>query len=213
MFENIFFDLDGTLINSGPGIMNSLKYAYQKAGLEVLADSVLKKFIGPPLADSLEKYSQIDAHSSLAKQLIADFQEYYGQKGWQELALYPEITQMLEQLLQNGKQLYITTAKPEKFAKQIINNLGLMSKFRGIYGADLSETMKKKDIIAQALRQNDLQSAQTIMIGDRNTDVFGAKANQVSTIGVLYGYGTAQELQMAGVVDLIAQPLELVEKV
>lgn len=213
MLRNIFFDLDGTLVNSGLGIMNSLKFAYQTEGLAVPADSQLRKFIGPPLMESLAQYSRIPEHSELSTKLIADFQDYYGRQGWLELNLYPQITEMLAQLRQLGKQLFVATAKPENFARQILAELHLTDQFNGIYGADLSETMSKKEIIAQALTDNHLTAAETLMVGDRNTDVLGAKANQIATIGVLYGFGTAQELQQAGVIDLIEQPLDLVKKV
>ncbi|WP_181189374.1 HAD hydrolase-like protein [Bombilactobacillus bombi] len=212
--QNILFDLDGTLIDSGEGIMNALRYSYQKEHLSVPLDTVLRKFIGPPLAESFEKYNAIDPKSELATRLIADFQEFYEQTGWQQLTLYLQVQELLIQLQNLGKKAYITTAKPEPFAKKIIHHLQLDNYFQGIYGADLSETMHKSDVIGACLKTEHLTDPKTcVMVGDRDTDVIGAAANDVATIGVLYGFGTQEELQQAGVIATIEQPLDLLTQI
>lgn len=214
MLKNILFDLDGTLVDSGEGIMNALRYAYHKENLAIPLDEVLRKFIGPPLMESFQKYSNIDPQSQLAHALLVDFQDFYDTTGWQQLQLYPQIVTLLQQLQQAGYRCYVTTAKPEPFAQKIIQNLQLDKYFQGIYGADLSEKMQKKDVIAQALKQEQITDPKTcVMIGDRDTDVLGARANDVATIGVLYGFGSLQELQTAGVIATIEQPLELLKQI
>ena len=106
MIKNIFFDLDGTIIDSAPGIIKALRYTYHQAALSVPDDSVLRKFIGPPLLESIEKYTKISPESELARQLLRGFQEYYGRSGWQEMRLYPQIVPVLKQLQQSGHRLY-----------------------------------------------------------------------------------------------------------
>ena len=206
MIKNIFFDLDGTIIDSAPGIIKALRYAYQQAALSVPDDSVLRKFIGPPLLESIEKYTKISPESELARQLLRGFQEYYGRSGWQEMRLYPQIVPVLNQLQQSGHRLYIATAKPQTFAIQ--------QYFVNLYGTDLDEKMQKKDVIQRALKTEAISDPQQIvMVGDRDTDVLGAAANQVATIGVLYGFGTATELTQAGAKALIKTPEQLIEQV
>ncbi len=214
MIKNIFFDLDGTIIDSAPGIIKALRYAYQQAALSVPDDSVLRKFIGPPLLESIEKYTKISPESELARQLLRGFQEYYGRSGWQEMRLYPQIVPVLKQLQQNGHRLYIATAKPQTFAKQIVDYLKIQQYFVNLYGTDLDEKMQKKDVIQRALKTEAISDPQQIvMVGDRDTDVLGAAANQVATIGVLYGFGTATELTQAGAKALIKTPEQLIEQV
>ena len=214
MIKNIFFDLDGTIIDSAPGIIKALRYAYQQAALSVPDDSVLRKFIGPPLLESIEKYTKISPESELARQLLRGFQEYYGRSGWQEMRLYPQIVPVLKQLQQNGHRLYIATAKPQTFAKQIVDYLQIQQYFVNLYGTDLDEKMQKKDVIQRALKTEAISDPQQIvMVGDRDTDVLGAAANQVATIGVLYGFGTATELTQAGARALIKTPEQLIEQV
>lgn len=214
MLQNILFDLDGTIVDSGEGIMNALRYSYQKENLPVPLENVLRKFIGPPLVESFQKYSDIIPNSDLSQSLLADFQEFYNEKGWQQLSLYPQIIELLTKLQQKGCKAYIATAKPEPFAKKIISHLQLDNYFQGIYGADLSETMHKSDVIATAIRQAQLTDLQTtVMIGDRDTDVIGAAANNLKTIGVLYGFGTQEELENAGVIATIKQPLDLLSQI
>ena len=214
MIKNIFFDLDGTIIDSAPGIIKALRYAYQQAALSVPDDSVLRKFIGPPLLESIEKYTKISPESELARQLLRGFQEYYGRSGWQEMRLYPQIVPVLKQLQQNGHRLYIATAKPQTFAKQIVDYLEIQQYFVNLYGTDLDEKMQKKDVIQRALKTEAISDPQQIvMVGDRDTDVLGAAANQVATIGVLYGFGTATELTQAGARALIKTPEQLIEQV
>lgn len=214
MIKNIFFDLDGTIIDSAPGIIKALRYAYQQAALSVPDDSVLRKFIGPPLLESIEKYTKISPESELARQLLRGFQEYYGRSGWQEMRLYPQIVPVLKQLQQNGHRLYIATAKPQTFAKQIVDYLEIQQYFVNLYGTDLDEKMQKKDVIQRALKTEAISDPQQIvMVGDRDTDVLGAAANQVATIGVLYGFGTATELTQAGAKALIKTPEQLIEQV
>ncbi|UQS83043.1 HAD hydrolase-like protein [Bombilactobacillus thymidiniphilus] len=213
MPKNIFFDLDGTIINSGTGITNALKYAFNREDLTIPPDYVLKKYIGPPLLESFAKYNDIAIGSDLSRNLLVDFQEYYGQTGWREMELYPQITTTLKKLKANNKRLFIATAKPQSFAVKIIDYLNLQKLFTRIYGSDLSETMSKADVIEHALEEENLHPENVVMVGDRSTDVLGAKANNVDTIGVLYGFGDRQELMEAGAIATVAQPRDLVKQV
>lgn len=113
---------------------------------------MLRKFIGPPLLESIEKYTKISPESELARQLLRGFQEYYGRSGWQEMHLYPQIVPVLKQLQQNGHRLYIATAKPQTFAKQIVDYLEIQQYFVNLYGTDLDEKMQKKMLFNELLK-------------------------------------------------------------
>ena len=209
--KNIFFDLDGTIIDSGEGIINSLRYCYRQEKLSVPLDEVLRKYIGPPLIDSFQKYSNVDPENPLSQRLLANFQKFYTETGWKQLTIYPQVIDLLIALKEKGYRSFITTAKPEPHAIKIIDYLNLNSYFSGIYGADLSEEMPKSKIIATALRSEQITDPNdVIMVGDRDTDVLGAKANKINTIGVLYGYGTDNELKSSGAIATIEQPLDLI---
>lgn len=215
MSENIFFDMDGTLIDSASGIIDSMAKAYKACGFEVPSDALLRKFIGPPLVESAEKYTDIWQGSEESKKLLHSFQDYYGSEGWKDITLYSGMEETLKNLVGNEKHLFITTAKPQKFADETVEYLGIGHFFEGVYGSDIEETLRKKDIIATCVKENHLENEipETVMVGDRNTDVDGATANNIATVGVLYGFGTAKELKKAGAKSLVKRPQDLVAEV
>ncbi|MTD38436.1 HAD hydrolase-like protein [Erwinia sp. CPCC 100877] len=209
LYNTILFDLDGTITNSGTGIINSVRYALEKMSLEVPDDTELASFIGPPLSESFQKNFELSETAS--NQAIAYYREYYREKGIYENHLYEGIDALLINLKQADAQLYIATSKPEIFAKQILNYFHLDQYFTGIYGATLdSQRSKKGDVIRYALEEgaiHDLQ--QTVMIGDRQHDILGAKENNLASIGVLYGFGERSELALAQADYIVAAPAEI----
>lgn len=204
MFDNILFDLDGTLTDPGVGITNSVMYALKHWGIEVAARHELYCFIGPPLMDSFQKYygfSQAESEEALRL-----YREYFSEKGLYENELYPDTIDVLRQLKKDGKKIILATSKPEEYAVKILKHFNLYDYFDFVSGATMDESRNKKDaVIAYTLEKCNLQGdKRTVMIGDRNQDILGAKANSLPSIGVLYGYGDLEELQNAGA-DFIAQ--------
>ena len=207
MFENILFDLDGTLTDPGEGITNSVKYALNKRGITVSDKTKLYSFIGPPLKDSFEQYYGLSPDEAL--DAVDDFREYFRPQGIFENYLYDGIREMLESLKGKGKRLIIATSKPEEFAKQILERFDLLRYFDFVAGATMdSNRICKADVIRYALESCDICNLDTcIMIGDREHDVIGSAENGIKCIGVLWGYGNRDELLSAGC-DYIAERVD-----
>ncbi len=202
-YENIFFDLDGTLTDSGEGIMNSVQYALKKFGIEESDRENLRLFIGPPLIDSFMRCYGFD-HEKAVK-AVEYYREYFAPKGIYENRPYDGIPEMMAALKTEGKKLYLATSKPEPYATEIVRHFGLIEFLDGLYGSTMTEKRtKKEDVIAYALEQTGLDKDEVVMVGDRNHDIIGAKANGVCSVGVLFGYGSREELTEAGA-DVIVE--------
>lgn len=205
----ILMDLDGTLTDSSKGIINSIKYTIQRLALEPLNEQTLNSFIGPPLADSFQRIYKMDDDKT--QQAVAIYREYYTDKGITELSVYEGIRDVLESLSKTY-DLYVATSKPEVYAKKILVSTGLVKYFNNCFGADLEgKRGKKSQVILYALREIGLEHPKAIMIGDRDHDVNGAKENGLKSIGVLYGYGDAEELKNADL--LAATTMDILNKV
>ncbi|WP_105117415.1 HAD family hydrolase [Streptococcus suis] len=210
MYQTILFDLDGTLTDSGQGILNSVAYALDQMGIEEPNPENLKRFIGPPLYESFARFYQLNPADTQAA--VDAFRVYFKEKGMFENQLYEGVIPLLEALTEAGKTLAIATSKPEVFAKQILDYFGIAHYFDIITGASLdSSRIRKSDVITYALAQLDYNPQTTIMIGDREHDIQGAQANQLASIGVLYGYGTKQELEEAGATRIAQTVVDLKE--
>ena len=203
MKKTVLFDLDGTLTDSSEGIVNSVRYMLEKRGLVIPDEATLHSFIGPPLTETLSKLYDLTEKES--QEAIAIYREYYSEKGIKQLAVYPGIIELLTEL-STIYNLAIATSKPEVFANQIIRETGLSKYISHIFGADLvGERSQKQAVIAYALKE--LENKSAIMIGDREFDILGAKANHLKSIGVLYGFGDRKELVEAGA-DIIVEKVE-----
>jgi len=202
----IFFDLDGTLTESGPGIINSVRYALKRWGIDEPDDTALYRFIGPPLVYSFSTFygfSQEDAVKAMAV-----YREYYAVHGIFENSVYRGIPQLLALLKGAGKHLCVATGKPEKFMFPILKHYDLLKFFDFCGGSDEAETHADKTTVIRYVMDNCRAKAHDIvMVGDRHHDVDGAKANGVQSVGVLYGYGSREELKTAGA-DYIAATVE-----
>lgn len=197
-YNVILFDLDGTLTDPGIGITNSVMHALERFGIEVPERSQLFKFIGPPLIDSFMNYYGMDVEK--ARQGVVYYREHYATKGVLENNLYEGIPNLLSELKQAGKKLYVATSKPEPFARQIIEHFGLSQYFEYVAGSTMDETRTKKaEVIEYVLNvANITDKSHVIMVGDREYDVIGAKNVGLDCLGVLYGYGDEKELTNAG---------------
>lgn len=206
-YETALFDLDGTLIDSGLGITNSVAYSLKKFGIKVSDKTILYPFIGPPLHESYEKFYGFSKEK--AKTAVEYYREYYRETGIFENQIYEGIEELLKKLHGRGKSLIVATSKPQLFAERILKHLNLAKYFTCITGANMDGTMTKKaEVISCALKTagvSDFSSA--VMIGDRKHDILGAKEVGIDSIGVLFGYGDYEELKNAGA-DYIVKKAE-----
>ena len=209
--KTILFDLDGTLTDSGIGIMNSVEYALKKYDIEVADRSQLRCFIGPPLAKQFEKFCGISEEESY--RAVGYYREYYSDKGIFENEVYEGIPELLKSLKKAGKQVAMATSKPEKFAKMIAEHFQLDQYFDFIGGSlmDGGRTNKAEVIeyVLEACNVTDRESV--LMIGDRDYDIIGAKDAKVHSMGVLFGYGTQEELEGAGADFIVKTPFEAMD--
>ena len=209
--RTILFDLDGTLTDSGEGIMNSVEYALKKYGIEVQNREQLRSFVGPPLAEQFSKFcgfSKEEGHRA-----VEVYREYYQVKGIFENKVYEGIPEVLEELKNKGYQICMATSKPEKFAKMIAEHFGFSKYFNVIAGSLLNGgRVNKAEVIEYVLSQCDVKDRNTVlMVGDRSYDIVGAKKAGIYSMGVLFGYGSREELEDAGA-DLIAEtPADIVK--
>lgn len=209
----LFFDLDGTLTDSEPGIINSVRHALRVFGLDREPET-LRSFIGPPLYTSFREV--IGLNDAEAHRAIQLYRSYFAEKGIYENALYPGISTLLYKLKGLKKRLVVATSKPEVFARRIITHFDLDACFDAVCGADLEGTRSsKQDVIRYALEtcgiHKTTSTSDVIMVGDRSYDIMGAHDNGLEAIAVLYGYGSREELEKAGAVHFAASVHELGE--
>ena len=212
--QHIFFDLDGTLTDSMPGITRAVQYALKRYGIQVDDLNVLKPFVGPPLPESFKEFYDFPDHD--AHEAVFVFREYYNVKGWMENAPFPGVEAMLQDLRDAGKELYVATSKPEEMAKRVLDHFGLTKYFRFVGGAedDGGEKLrvKKDQVIQYVMDSCGLENKdEIIMVGDRRHDIEGAEKTGISSVGVLYGDGCREELSEAGADWITETPETLLE--
>ncbi len=208
-FTTLFFDLDGTLTESGPGIMNAVRYALEKQGFPVPEEAVLRRFIGPPLEDSFMRCCGMSREQGLAS--VPLYREYYIPIGAYENAPYPGIPDFLLEAKAAGLRLAVATAKAESTSRTVLAHFGLDGFFSSVSGVSESEgRLSKRDAIAWALEQEGITDRSSVlMIGDRENDIDGARFNGLASCGVLYGYGSREELEEAGADYIVSSVEEL----
>ena len=214
-YDTVFFDLDGTITDSAPGILASVRYALIKfegvgegKGRE-WSDEELNFFIGPPLIDSFSKL--LGCGEEEAKRCLKWYREFYTGEtaacGMLMNSVYPGIPETLGKLRRLGVKVVLATAKPEVYARRILEHFDLVEYFDYIHGATLDEGRNKKhQVIAWALEHSG-ELGRVVMVGDRENDISGAKINNLPSIGVLWGYGDESELKEAGA-DYIVKDTE-----
>lgn len=210
-FDVILFDLDGTLTDPGEGITNSVAYALNKYGIVNTDRTELYPFIGPPLYASFMKYYGFTEEEAV--KAVDYYREYYKDKGIFENRLYDGIDDVLKRLTEAGKVLLVATSKPEVFAKRILSYFGIDKYFAVIAGATMDGSLiEKSDIISYAFKNSGFSKENALMVGDRSFDILGAKEQGVTSAGVLWGYGSLEELKSAGA-DMIFERVEDIEKI
>ncbi|WP_296884417.1 MULTISPECIES: HAD family hydrolase [unclassified Thomasclavelia] len=207
--KHILFDLDGTLTDPMMGITKSVRYALNYYGIEVKDLNDLLPFIGPPLRDSFKEYYGFD--EAKANEAVEKYREYYKTDGIFDNKVYQGMVECLQTLKDNGKKLYVATSKPEFFAKQIIEHFSLSKYFEYVGGSEFNSREKKAEVIEYVLKTNQIDNDDVIMVGDRKHDIIGAHENKIPCVGVLYGYGTEDELKQYQADYLVSTVEELTE--
>lgn len=198
MIKTILIDLDGTLTDPKVGITSSARYGLNKVGHPIAETENIDWIIGPPLKASLAKLLNVDVNDDLAEQALLGYRERFAVTGLFENHLFEDVPATLAELKARGYRLFLATAKPEMYAKQILEHFNLLQYFEYPYGSELNgERTNKADLIAYILEKEKLIPEECLMVGDREHDIFGARKNGIETIAVTYGYGSAQELDQA----------------
>ena len=206
-YEYLFFDLDGTLTDPAEGITKSVAYALDKFGIHVADRSELYCFIGPTLADSFRDFYGFSDEDAM--RAVGYYREYFPEKGIFDNRVYDGIPELLDALRAAGKKLVLATSKPEEFARRIMDKFDLARRFDFMCGATFDGRISKKsEVIEYAIRTAGVTDRSSVlMIGDREHDVLGARAAGVDSLGVLFGYGSREELEEAGA-TYIAETVE-----
>ena len=204
---NLFFDLDGTLIDSAVGITRCVAHAFSRLGLAAPPETELRRWIGPSLRTS---FAPVLGDADRVEAAVDHYRERFDQVGWTEHEVYPGIDEAIEVLHARGHRLAVVTAKNEPHARRIVEHLSFGHRFEEVIGATESGSISEKpELIAEALARLDLHPDACLMIGDRRMDIEGARHHRMRNIGVLWGFGGDAELRAAGVERLASTPAEL----
>lgn len=210
MKRYIFFDLDGTLTDPMLGITSSVQYALSKFGISVRYLKELIPFIGPPLKESFQRFYGFSDEQ--AEEAVAYYREYFSPKGIYENEIYAGIPELLEDLTDAGFELAVATSKPGVYAERILKHFGIDEYFSLVVGSELDGTrVQKAEVIQHVLDVYGIAGKDAVMVGDREHDIKGAAACGVTSIGVLYGYGSRTELMEAGADHIVTTVKELRE--
>lgn len=207
MYKAILFDLDGTLTESGEGIIKSVQYALEKLGMPEPDGEKLIGFIGPPLTEQFMKYTGID--ETTARRAVTYYRERYSVEGIYENRPYPGIPELLEELKKKKYLLAVASSKPERYVTQILDHFNMTEYFDEIVGSEMGGTRtRKSEVIEETLRRlhMDKRRDEVLMVGDKEHDVYGAREAGIQCVGVAYGYGTREELEQS-------RPLTIVDTV
>jgi phosphoglycolate phosphatase len=203
----LLFDLDGTLTDNYAGIAASILHAFERLGLPPPDAAQLRACVGPPLRESFARLTG-SRDPALIARALAHYRERFGAIGWRENIVYDGVSEALAALAGSDARLWLCTAKPEPYARRIVAHFGFDAHFAGVYGADLEGAYDDKArLLARLLAVEDIAPDDAVMIGDRGSDIRAARTNGVGAIGVLWGYGTREEL--AGADALVSTPREL----
>ena len=205
-YKNILLDLDGTILDSGSGIMKSVQYVLDHFSIYHEPEEKLRKFIGPALIDSFMNFYGFSKEK--AEEAVEYFRDYYPEKGMFDAFIYPGMRECIEKMAGDGKKLVLLTSKPIFFASQILQHFGLSGYFFMEIGPDLSEQSSDKTrLIEKALREGNFLKEDCLMVGDTKYDILAAKDVGIDSVAALYGYGEVEEISIAKY--SIEKPLDL----
>ena len=191
----ILFDLDGTLTDSGEGIINCAIYTLEFFGLPIPPREQMRVFVGPPLWDTFHKFG---VPKDRLEEAVAKYRERYVPIGKFENHPYPGIEKLLSDLKAQGHKLYVATSKPEQMSVEILTKFGMADYFEIIAGATLDRSRDEKYKVIAYLLEQIGNAEDAIMVGDTSFDVEGAAVHNIPTIGVAWGYGKAEDMESAG---------------
>lgn len=208
-YNNLLFDLDGTLTDSAPGILNCVRYALSEMNFPEPPD--IMRFVGPPLCESFPDFCGMDDEQT--KEAIRLYRSRYSTVGLLENTVYDGIPEMLERLKKGGRRLFVATSKPEVFSVRILDKFGLFDYFELIGGAATDGTRDTKhDVIRYLLDKADIHdTSDVLMIGDRKHDIIGAHSLGIRCMAVLWGYGSTDEFNEHGADYIISEPSDLAD--
>ena len=205
-YKNVFFDLDGTLTDSGAGIMNCAKLALEHFGLPIPSPEQMRTIVGPPLNHSFIRFG---VPADRVDEAIRVYRSRYTTVGKFENNPYPGIRELLERLKNDGCKLYVATSKPEGMSVEILEKFELAAYFEVIAGATLDGSRSAKSDVIAYLQKTIGGAENVVMIGDTAFDVIGAEAHGIPTIGVSWGYGEIADMEKAGAAAIAHTPQEL----
>jgi len=208
--STLFFDLDGTLTDPQEGITGCIRFAMQQLQIQAPAQEQLTRCIGPPLRESFVELVGEDR----ADTAVEFYRQRFSTIGLYENELYPEMPYVLHELCSRGHSLLVASSKPRVFVERILQYFDLDRYFNAIYGSELDGRLQdKSELLAVALAEQELRASDCVMIGDRHHDALGAANNGMDFIGVLYGFGAAEEFSANGFRRWVERPLELIDAV
>jgi phosphoglycolate phosphatase len=211
-YGTVIFDLDGTLTDSAPGIVNCVKYALEQMNREVLPESELLKFIGPPLYESYARFCGMDEADVI--EAVRLYRVRYADVGLFENKVYDGVPKMLERLKESGRTLAVATSKPEVFAVRILEHFGLDGYFGYIGGAGIGERNAKDEVIEYTLEKLGVTDrGGVLMVGDRMHDILGARKTGLDCMAVLYGFGNRAEFEKYGADYIVSTPEEAADMI
>lgn len=205
----LLFDLDGTLTDPRPGIVGSLRFALDQLRIPSPSDDVLAGYIGPPLRGTFATLLDT-SDSERIEEAVRLYRQRFANTGLYENTVYEGVPAMLDAVGHGASAAYVVTSKPAIYAERIVSHFKLDRHFRKVYGAELDGRWDDKaELLAHLLATEGVGPSEAVMVGDRAADIVAAKANEVRSIGVLWGYGSEAELTDAGADVLCGTPSEL----
>lgn len=204
--------MDGTVLESGPGVMKTMRHTLAQFGIDEPTDEPLRKCIGPPLKESFKNFYNLSDGD--IKKALKIFSDYYEKNGLFDSYIYPGMAELFAILKKAGLKLYIASSKPEIYIKKILEHNKIDCYFDFVGGADLQEIRVQKEEIIQYIidecgLKEEIEAGRVIMVGDRKFDIEGAAHFGIKTIGVLFGYGTKEELESYGAIACAKDAKEL----
>lgn len=203
-YRDIFFDIDGTLLDSKEMLDNALKVALERGGYgSLVTDELKSQFLGTTLTKGFKDFCGLN--EDVAKELTEYFREYYIEHIETDVRLYPGIKEMLERLSASGRRLYVVTNGQTSLAEHAMEVVGIKNFFIEIAGLDdIGDDVTKADTIQVLMKKRAITDRPaTVMVGDRFFDISAARGNLISTIGVTYGYGDRKELEEAKAQEVV----------
>lgn len=206
MFDAVLFDLDGTLTDSGEGIIKSAWFALEHFGIPLPTWDEMRVFVGPPLWETFEQFGIPKEQTDEAVRI---FRSRYVPIGKYENTPYPGIKELLEKLQEQNVKLYVATSKPEVTAVEILEHFNLAKYFVRICGADLEKNRTSKEEVIEYLLADVVKPGKMLMVGDTRFDVLGAKHHNIPAVGVSWGYGKVEPMVNAGALAIVNNASEL----